>query len=433
MQARADDNSRFFYGWYVLGASVSVMMFTIGLLVAFGVFLKPMAEDLNWSRTSVAAAPTFAFMTFGVCSFLAGALADRFGTRLILLGGAFLSGLGLFLSALITRPLELYLTFGVLVGFGIGTFYVPLSSLATHWFTKRRGVAVGVVSAGSGIGIMLMSPLARVLITAYGWRPAFMILAGITWLVVFSASLVIRNRPGDVGLSPYGQASDGAPQAFQSARTAGGAAPAPRASSEAIIKHPMFWAIGGTHFFCCLSHSGVLFHMVAMATDIGISKMVAASFILVTGLTSIFSRIGTGAITDRYGLRHTMLLGLVAQTIVIILFRFVSTAGGFFGLTIFFGLAFGGIMPLYVLLSREFFGNQVVGTVYGFVFMLSSFGMSLGPVLGGAIYDYFGNYAWLFFVSGVFGVMAVILASILRPPAVAEGVPSKVAEVTVAV
>ena len=415
MQPMPERSPGIFYGWYVIGASIFVMMFTIGLMVAFGVFLKPVAEDLQWTRTSAAAAPTFSFLAFGLCSFLAGALADRFGTRLIILGGALLSGLGLFLSAFIQQPIHLYLTFGLMVGFGIGAFYVPLSSLATHWFEKRRGIAVGLVSTGSGVGIMLMSPLARILISEFGWRSAFMIMAGFTWLIVLSACLVIRNQPSDLGLRPYGQSPEGG--AHPVAPPTGAAhAPAPRR----VMKQPMFWAIGGTHFFCCLCHSGVLFHLVAMATDVGISKMVAASLVLVTGFTSIFSRISTGAMTDRYGIRQTIFIGLILQTLVVVMFRFVSSVWGFYSVSVFFGLAFGGIMPLYVLMSRDFFGNRVVGTVYGFVFMLSSFGMSLGPILGGMIYDHFGNYAWLFFISGIFGIISILFASLLRPPQMQE-------------
>ena len=179
---------------------------------------------------------------------------------------------------------------------------------------------------------------------------------------------------------------------------------------------PQFWAIALTHFACCAAHSGPIFHMVAHATDQGIGAMTAASALGVSGLSSIVGRLGGGLLADRVGARATLLAGLALQAVMIVLYLGVREVGPFYALAIVFGVAYGGVMPLYALVTREYFGEKVMGAAYGGVFLVSTLGMGLGAFAGGMLYDRLGSYTWLYAGSFAVGTLAVTLAFTFRAP-----------------
>ncbi|MGH7314646.1 MAG: MFS transporter [Candidatus Rokuibacteriota bacterium] len=178
-----------------------------------------------------------------------------------------------------------------------------------------------------------------------------------------------------------------------------------------------FWAIALTHFFCCAAHSGPLFHLVSHAMDQGVTEMAAAGILGVSGLTSMFGRVGAGVVADRVGAKPTLLAALGLQAALVFLYLFATSTGALYAVSLAFGVAYGGAMPLYALVTREYFGEQVLGTAYGAVFFISCIGMGLGSYAGGAIHDLLGTYQWLFVGSFAIGVMAVVLGVTLRPPA----------------
>jgi MFS family permease len=156
--------------------------------------------------------------------------------------------------------------------------------------------------------------------------------------------------------------------------------------------------------------------MVAHAMDLGVAKMAAATVLGVSGFTSIFGRLGTGLLADRFGAKQTLLGGLALQALMILLFLSAGDLASFYGLALVFGMAYGGVMPLYALLTREYFGERVMGTAYGGVFFISSIGMGFGSYAGGYIYDLLGSYRWLYLGSFAVGLAGVLLASTLRRP-----------------
>jgi MFS family permease len=182
------------------------------------------------------------------------------------------------------------------------------------------------------------------------------------------------------------------------------------------VATPQFWAIALTHFACCAAHSGPIFHMVTHATDQGIGAMAAATALGVSGLASIAGRIGGGVAADRMGAKPTLVAGLALQAAMIVLYLFVRDVVPFYGLSIVFGVAYGGVMPLYALVTREYFGERVMGAAYGGVFLISTLGMGLGSFAGGLLYDRLGSYAWLYTGSFLIGALAVVLAMTFRPP-----------------
>ena len=391
---------RVFYGWIVVTAAAAIVGLGMGALFSLGVFLEPMAESMGWSRGAISSVALLNWIAMGLGSFVWGALSDRLGTRAVAVAGGLLLGLGLVLSSQARALWQLNLTFGVMVGFAVGAFYAPLTSTATKWFTARRGLAVGLVSSGIGVGILTIAPLARALTSAWDWRVALLVIGDLAWLVIVPVALLIREQPGDVGAAAMG----------------GRAAAGREYATHEVLATPQFWAIALTHFACCAAHSGPIFHMVTHATDQGIGPMTAATAFGVSGLASIAGRLGGGILADRFGARSTLLAGLALQAAMIVLYLFVREIGLFYLLAIVFGVAYGGVMPLYALVTREYFGEKVMGAAYGGVFLVSTLGMGLGSFAGGVLYDRLGSYTWLYAGSFAIGAAAILLALTFRAP-----------------
>jgi len=401
-------SSRLYYGWVVLAAAFVVITMAIGTLFTLGVFLKPIEDSMGWGRSGIGAISFFNWFVMGLGGLVSGFVADRVGTRRVVLVGAVLLATGLMLSSHVQQIWQLYVSFGLLVGAGVSTFYVPLTLLAIKWFEGRRGMAAAVVSSGNGLGILTLAPLTRWLITQYDWRVAFFVLGSIALVVVIPCALLLRNpesasAPGATRSSPHAHGGRGP------AVVAPGAVQSPWASWP-------FWAIALTNFCCCAAHSGPLFHLVSHAIDQGVGRMVAASMLGVSGLTSIVGRIGAGITGDHLGAKRTLLAALTAQSLLVFAYLFAVGVGPLYLLSVAFGLAYGGAMPLYAVVTREYFGEQVMGTAYGAVFFISCIGMGLGSYAGGAIHDALGSYQGLFLGSFVIGAMAVVLGVTLKPP-----------------
>src|SRR5206468_599049 len=242
---------RLFYGWTVLAAAGTIVAIGQGALLSFGVFLKPLEESMRWNRSDISMVALLNWLAMGAGSFVWGALSDRLGGRAVAVAGGLLMGLGFVVSSQATELWQLDVTFGLTVGFAAGAFLTPLSATATKWFTASRGLAVGVVSAGGGAGMLAISPLVSWLTSAYDWRVAMIALGDLAWLVTIPVALLIRNAPAEMG-----------------AVALGGAAVSQRNfSTGQVLRAPQFWAIALTHFACCAAHAGPIFHMVTHAID----------------------------------------------------------------------------------------------------------------------------------------------------------------------
>jgi len=209
-----------------------------------------------------------------------------------------------------------------------------------------------------------------------------------------------------------------------------GAAPATGAAGGELtaaqaLRTPQFAVIALTYFACCAAHSGPIFHMVTHAIDRGVSAMAAVTVLSVAGLASLGGKIICGLVADRVGAKRTLLVGLSIQAVSVSLYVFTRDLGSFYALAVMFGFAYGGVMPLYAIVVREYFGARIMGTVFGAVALVSTLGMAIGPWAGGWLYDTLGSYFWLFMGSFGIGIGAVAIAAAFRPPGrVPAAVPS---------
>jgi predicted MFS family arabinose efflux permease len=407
MTTAASASRGVFYGWIVLAASVAVIAVGTGTIFSLAVFLRPLEEEFGWSRSLISGIALVNWIIFGVGSFGWGALSDRIGARRVVGAGAGILGAALVLSSQVRSATELYAAFGVLGAIGASAFYVPLAATATRWFAVRRGLAMGIISGGMGLGIFLVPPTARGLITGLGWRPAFALFGALAWIVGLVAMRYLVNRPEDLGLRSYGDSH--AP-----AEPRGGLAGLTPADA---LRHPAFWGVALIHFGCCAAHSGPIFHMVAHAMDLGVTKMAAATMLGLSGATSIAGRLSSGLLADRFGAKPALVGMLALQATILSGYLYADGAVSLFAVALGFGVAYGGAMPLYALVAREFFGERVVGTTFGGIFFISCIGMGLGAYGGGFLFDRLGHLA-----STLVGAGAVAVALALRAPARAPAV-----------
>jgi MFS family permease len=387
-----------FYGWVIVGVGIVVTCVGFGAMLTLSIFLQPMAEAMGWSRTGIATAALLNFLCMGLGAFLWGAVSDRYGPRLVVLCGGALLGLGMVLASQASTLLQFQLLYGVIVGVASGSFYAPLIATTTKWFTRNRSLAVALVSAGLSVGSTVMAPLARWMITSFDWRTAMWAIGDLVWLVILPAAFLVRNPPA------------------AGAGLAATAAAGPNLTIGHVVRTPQFAAIALTHFACCAAHSGPIFHMVTHALDRGVPAMAAATVLSVAGLASLTGKIGCGLFADRIGATRTLVAGLVLQAVAISLYLLTGGLASFYALALVFGFAYGGVMPLYPIVVREYFGPRIMGAAFGAVSLAATLGMALGPWLGGWAYDALGSYAWMFIGSSAIGLGAVAIALTFRPP-----------------
>jgi MFS family permease len=389
------------YRWVIVAAGALMTCVGIGAMFSLAVYLQPMSEDTGWSRTGISSAMTLDFLVMGAAGFAWGTISDRIGPRLVVLTGAVLLGAGLILASRAASLGQFQLTYGLMVGLAAGAFFAPMIAAATGWFADNRSLAVSLVSAGMGVAPMTISPFARWLISTYDWRTAMMTIGIVAWALLIPASLLVRRPPA---VAP----------------AARGAAGEPSLSVAEAFRSPQFIVLASAFFLCCAAHSGPIFHMVSYAIGCGIAPLAAVSIYSVEGLSGLGGRVLLGLLADRFGAKRVLVAGLLVQSFAIASYLVVDRLGEFYALSVVFGTAYGGVMPLYAVLARESFGQRVMGTLFGAMTMASSIGMAFGPWAGGRIFDSFNSYAWLYVGASTIALGAVAVALVFSPRPQAE-------------
>jgi predicted MFS family arabinose efflux permease len=299
------------------------------------------------------------------------------------------------LASRATSLIEFQLLYGVLVGLAAGSFFAPMIANVSSWFEQHRSLAVSLVSAGLGVAPMTVSPFARWLISTYDWRTAQLIIGIAAWLLLVPAALLVRQPPATKSSDAIVGADDRGLTVAQALRS------------------PQFIVLALTFFACCAAHSGPIFHTVSYAIGCGLPAMAAVTIYSAEGFAGLGGRVLLGLLADRVGAKPVLVTGLLVQALAAGSYLFVSRLGEFYAVALVFGFAYGGVMPLYAVLARGYFGPRIMGTVFGAATMLSSLGMALGPSLGGWIFDTFKGYGFLYIGSFGVGLGAVAIALLL--------------------
>ncbi|MCK9684921.1 MFS transporter [Scleromatobacter humisilvae] len=382
------------YGWVIVAAGALMTWMAMGALLALPVFLAPISADTGWSRGGIGFAMTLNFLTMGIGSAVWGGLSDRYGPRMILVTGVLLLGAGLALASRATSLLEFQAIYGLLIGIAAGSLMVPLMSTVTLWFDKHRALAVSLVSSGIGVAPMTVSPFAASLVVTHGWRTSELILAAAVVVLLLPAALCIRRPPH-----------------MPAAASAGGmGGPELKAAARRALRSRPFIVLSLTFFACCATHAGPIFHTISYAIGCGLPAMTAVTIYSVEGFAGLVGRLLFGVLADRVGVKRMIVLGLLTQALAAGSYVLATGLSDFYAVAFIFGMAYGGVMPLYSALARDYFAPQIMGSVLGAMTLLSGIGMALGPALGGWIYDRFHAYTWMYLGSLAVGLGAAAIA-----------------------
>lgn len=387
--------------WSLVAAGALMGCVAIGVVFALAVLLQPMSAATGWSRAGLSSAMTLAFLAMGFAGFGWGMLSDRYGPRVCVLAGAVLLGLSCVLASRAGSLLQFQLTYGVLLGVAVASFFAPVMAATASSFERRRNLAISLVSAGVGVAPMTFSPLVAWLVTQYDWRTTLSIVGVLAWALTLPAVWFVRAAP--VAAAAGQDDSAGAVQM----------------SAARALRSKPFIVLGLAFFACCAAHSGPIFHTVSYAVGCGLTMTAAVTIYSMEGAAGLGGRLLLGVLADKLGAKRVLVAGLLVQAFAAAAYLRVSELEGFYLVAIVFGMAYGGTMPLYASLAREAFSPRILGTVLGAATMLSSLGMALGPLLGGWLYDRFGSYTWLYIGSMLVGLAAAGIAmffpSVRRP------------------
>ena len=399
---RRDAGGRtFHYAWVIAAVTFLVLIVTAGVRATPGVLMVPLESEFGWSRAAISSAVAINIALFGLIGPFAASAMDRWGMRRLILAAVALLAISVGLTTRMEHQWQMTLLWGVCVGTGTGVTSMVLAAVvATRWFVARRGLVLGALSAANATGQLVFLPLLARVVEQQGWRPAASIVAGAAVVVFVIVLVLMRDRPEDLGLRPYGQ-SHGAP--------APPAALAPIPALRMAIRSRPFWILAGTFFVCGASTNGLIgTHLIAACHDVGISEVRSAQLLAVMGIFDIVGTTASGWLSDRYSSRH-LLFGyytLRGLSLLALPFTLRSGASGLAVFAVFYGLDWIATVPPTVKLTTQAFGRENTGVIYGWIGASHQLGASLAAFGAGTIRTFTGEYEAAFLIAGGLCVLA---------------------------
>jgi MFS family permease len=411
------------YAWVVAAATFVVLLGAAGFRSAPGVLIVPLEDDLGWSRSVVSLAVSVNLLLFGLSGPFAAALMARFGLRRVVVGALVSVGSGALATTAMTAPWQLVVLWGVVVGAGSGCMATVLAAtVATRWFVARRGLVTGALIAASATGQLAFLPVLGWLAEHVGWRAVSVVVASGAFAVVPLARRFLRDRPEDVGLTPYGAGPDYEPP------VAGGH---PIATAFAGLRDAVptsaFWLLAGSFFVCGASTNGLIgTHFIAAGHDHGMSETSASTLLALVGVFDVAGTIASGWLTDRFDARR-LLLGYYGFRGLSLLFLddvLAARGAGLGGFVVFYGLDWVATVPPTVALCNKVFGVARGGVVYGWVFASHQIGAAVAASAAGAIRTSTGSYELAFQGAALLCIAAAFGVQLLRHERAARLAPA---------
>ena len=411
--------ARVHYGWVVAGAAFATLVAAAAFRAAPGPLMVPLHEDLGWSIVTMSAAVSVNLILYGLTAPFAAALMERFGLRRVTAVGLLMIAAGAGLSVFAQAAWQLVFTWGVLIGLGTGSMaLVFAATVANAWFVKRRGLVMGILTAGGAAGQLVFLPLVAFLAEATSWKAASLLIAVAALAVIPVAALVLRDRPFDVGLPPYGADELVPPPPATDRHVAGLALGALRVAAGTRA----FWALAGAFAICGATTNGLIgIHFIPSAHDHGMATTTAAGLLMVVGIFDIVGTVASGWLTDRIDPRTLLLVYYTFRGVGLVLLPWLLADSVHPSMVLFivvYGLDWVATVPPTVALCRRIFGAK--GTiVFGWVFASHQLGAAAAALGAGIIRDAFGTYTYAWFGGAALCVIAAVLSISLRrqPPA----------------
>src|ERR1700736_3258914 len=406
------------YGWVMVGVTFFTALISAGTVGAPGVFIVPLQNEFGWTTAEISSALSILFILFGLMAPFAAALLNRYGLRNVTLTAQLIVVSALVLSLGMTEVWQLVALWGVVIGIGTGmTALVLGATISTRWFAARRGLVVGILTASVATGQLVFLPLLASLTELMGLRIALAAMCEMLGVAALAVLLMMRDRPGDVGLRPFG---DEGTQPL----------PAPPPNNAPIMaaalgalrdaaKTRVFWILFATFFICGASTNGLIqVHLIPMCLDFGIPQIQAASLIAAMGIFDFVGTIASGWLSDRYDNRYLLFWYYGLRGLSLLLLPFTNFS--FYGLSLFamfYGLDWIATVPPTVRLTAQRFGPERANLVFGWVFAGHQLGAGVAAFGAGLSRTVLLSYLPAFFAAGALCIVAAALTlAISRQP-----------------
>jgi MFS family permease len=429
-----------FFGWAVVAAAFAVLFVAYGLQFSFGLFVKAIGDDTGWSRRDLSLPYAVYVALYSLLSSVSGRLTDRYGPRLVVLFGGLLLGIGWAGFGLSQDLWHTYIGLGVIAAFRMSAAWVPCNATVVRWFVRRRGLAVGISSAGGSAGNLVAPPLVAALIAGIGWRAALVVLGVIAVAGLAVAARFLVRDPESRHLRPDGDpyeerivdvtspaSATASPTTAPAGTTAAttGHSPAlggPSMTLEQARHTAIFWVLFAVFALTWLAVFVPFVHLAPFAEDLGMSVSTAALAISAVGFGGVVGRLGVGWASDRLGRRSTLSTMLGLQVLAFVGFAVAGRDGVvLFTAAALFGFSYGGAVTLFPALVGDAFGRDHAGSITGALFAASGSMAAIGPFAAGWLYDALGSYRVAFLLcaaanAGAAGLL-IACASAARPVA----------------
>jgi len=408
-----------FYGWWIVVAGTVIFMVSSGIgFYCHGVFLDPLSREHGWSKGSISLAVTLFFFTSGVMGVVIGQKVDKYGPKPVLITGSVLTGCALALLGRITELWQLYAVYFLMAVGWSCTAMIPVNTVITNWFIRKRGSAMSIAMTGLSVGGIIFVPLATYMIFRWGLGTALPILGVFFWVVIIPVTLfVLKQRPSDIGQYPdgddYSVSNDG------SEHPVGYAAQIREWTRLEAMKTLAFWSIVISFLLAMTGQVAYLMHQMSFLTkSIGLTG--ATSAVSITAGASIFGRLLLGSFIDRLEKRYAIMVLFSIQGAAILALSFSQHVIVLYLGTFAFGLTMGSILMMQSLIMGECFGLVSFATVSGAAGIFISTGAALGPAIAGFIYDNTLSYKISFMVFAAASFLAVFMIVYAKVPEAVE-------------
>lgn len=413
---------RLFYGWYVLAASFVLLFANAGAQSIFGLLVKPVQTEFDWSRGAVSSAALLNLAVYALSILVTGKMYDRWGPKWVIAGSALLVGLGYGLMSTVHSLWAFLVCYGVVAAAGFGGTSVSLfGSLLSRWFEKRRGLAVSLALAGNSVGQFVLIPLISGAITTSGWRTVSLWIAGVTTISNLALTFgIIRGNPDKLGIRPYG--ADDQPRPQDTASTPVAVAPrgvTPAAMPEDLslwqaMRTRSLWLFTLVMFVCGAGDYLVINHLVAMVTDHGVTEATGASMLAWCGLLGLAGLLLAGPAVDRWGNKKPVAITFALRTLLFAMLLIKKDTALLWVYALGMGFTLPITAPILATLVGRLYGLRHIGFICGFVTWVHMLGGGLWSYLGGVIFDRTQGYDLVLFISALTAAVAVVCALLIR-------------------
>jgi MFS family permease len=418
------------YGWVVAAVTFLTMLTMSAALGLPGAMLQPLGKEFGWSTEQISSALALRFALFGLMGPFAAVLMERYGLRAVMCSGLALVGLGMALVTTASQLWQLFVLWSLMLGLGTGLTALVLGAVvANRWFVARRGLVIGMLTASAATGQLAFLPFAAWMIEHWGWRSAIVPVVIGSALIGVLALCLVRNRPSDVGLLPYGEKAEPGSAPSAAAPAAAMTFATPFRVLKEVSTNRTFLILAGTFFICGLSTNGLVqTHFISLCGDFGMAAVPAASVLAMMGAFDFVGTILSGWLSDRYDNRKLLFwyYGLRGLS----LFWLPHSEFTIYGLglfAMFYGLDWIATVPPTVKLAGAEFGPAKVGMVFGWVFAAHQLGAATAAYGAGFVRTLLLTYTPALYAAGAACLVAAVVVLAIRRPAKAVAVPAAVA------